>query len=77
MRTRTHYLSLAYFYVWCILLHVITHVMKITLANGTVVRPEDVLDPTVPHPDVLVVDCATTDYLPLMEASPAIAKLYR
>jgi ribonuclease Z len=45
---------------------------SVTLEDGTVVKPEDVVDPPSPGPVVLVADCPSEDYLPALQRSPEL-----
>ena len=45
---------------------------SVTLEDGTVVQPEDVVDPPSPGPVVLIADCPSEDYLPALQRSPEL-----
>lgn len=47
----------------------------VTLEDGTVVRPEDVVDPPSPGPAVLVADCPSKDFLPALGRNPELRAL--
>ena len=48
---------------------------EVVAANGRVVKPSDVMEPSVPGPLVLVVDCPSPAFLPALRAAPALAEL--
>lgn len=51
-------------------------ISQITLANGTVVHPSDVLEPSETQPQVLIVDCPSLEFLDPIAAHPRVTPLY-
>ena len=46
---------------------------SITLQDGTVVRPEQVVGPATPGPSLLLVDCPSLEYVPALLAEKALS----
>eukprot|EP00887_Chlorella_sp_A99_P006161 scaffold3.g6161.t1 len=45
---------------------------EVTAANGRIVKPSDVMEPSIPGPVVLVVDCPTDAFLPCLASAPLL-----